>query len=125
MTATKPKQLPKSERRAKYQYRYEAAKKPACEWIAMIQKLPKTHQAILARVVWWDWFAETLVKNRISEFDVWLNTPLCPIEEEPKVDELIASAMTLGYPQVIATQRFRVKRNFNKFHKKNETKNSN
>jgi hypothetical protein len=73
--------------------------------VSAIGKLPLAHQAILGRIVWWDWWSGVTVANRINDFDHWL-AERAPTEEPPK-EELIRSMMTLGYTEKSAQQRFK------------------
>jgi hypothetical protein len=73
--------------------------------VACIEVLPVAHQAILGRIVWWDWWSGITVANRITEFDHWL-AEKAPTEEPPK-EELIRSMMSLGYEEKSATRRFK------------------
>lgn len=73
--------------------------------VACIEVLPVAHQAILGRIVWWDWWGGITVANRITEFDHWL-AQRAPVDEPPK-NELIASMMALGYSEQSAQKRFK------------------
>jgi hypothetical protein len=77
----------------------------AAHAVACIEALPIEHQAILGRVVWWDWWSGITVANRITNFDDWL-AERAPTEEPPK-EGLIESMMALGYSEKSAQKRFK------------------
>ena len=103
-------------RRIKHDYRYAAERRSPAEWIKQINALPERHRAIVARVVWWDWFGDRTCWNRVAEFDHWLYEPLCPIADEPPPEALMKSIVSIGYPMEIAQRRFRRKLNATSLH---------
>jgi hypothetical protein len=105
-------ELTLKQRRIKFAYRYAAERRTPAEWIERIERLPESHRGIVARVVWWDWFADRTCGKRVYEFDRWLNEHLCHPDAEPEPEDLMRSMVSLGYPMEIAQRRF--KRKFTK-----------
>jgi len=77
------------------------------ETIAAIKKLPKSHQSIIGRIIWWDFYAGRLVANRSTLFDDWLNEP--PTDKEPSSSALEVSLQKMGYDKDTAKKRFEAK----------------
>ena len=73
----------------------------------MIRRLPRAHQGIIARIIWWDWFAQRLVSKRTDKFDKWIG-PSAPLTEPP-VERLIKSLISCGYPDWLAIRRLKPK----------------
>jgi hypothetical protein len=71
---------------------------------AAVTGLPSHLQNIIGRIVWWDFFAGTLVANRTTLFDCWLNPPRD--EVDPPADECIAALIAIGYTPYRANIRF-------------------
>jgi hypothetical protein len=74
--------------------------------LEQILTLPIKHQPIIARVIWWDFFAGRLVSNRSNMFDRWLKFDHTQVCDEPSAADLVKSLMSFGYPLEIATRRF-------------------
>jgi hypothetical protein len=72
--------------------------------IAFINELPKSHRAIIARVIWWDFYAGRLVCNRTARFDGFLNEPIP--DPEPSNEALSLSLQKVGYDKATADKRF-------------------
>ena len=77
--------------------------------LEQIRRLPLRHQPIIARVIWWDFFAGRLVSNRSNIFDQWLKFDHTQVCDEPSPADLVKSLMSFGYPLEIATRRFAAK----------------
>jgi hypothetical protein len=77
------------------------------EAVAKIRKLPRAHQGIIARVIWWDWFGSRITKDRTDKFDKWL-TGVAPLTEPP-VERLVKSLVKCGYPEYLAIRRLKPK----------------
>ena len=71
--------------------------------LSAINKLPKDHQGIIARIVWWDWYAGRLVADRTDSFDHWLNERWN--ENEPPENELSLSMQKMGYSKQVSDRR--------------------
>lgn len=78
------------------------------ESVQLIKKLPKAHQPIVGRVIWWDAFGHRLVSKRTAAFDHWL-TYAPSAEPEPAWESLVKSLMKMGYPEDIAIRKMRPK----------------
>ena len=74
------------------------------EFVRWIKRLPKSHQGIIARVIWWDFFAEREVPKRTNLFDEWLTYDAR--KEDPPKEELAESLEKMGYPRDISLKRF-------------------
>ena len=71
--------------------------------VSLINTLPKEHKAIVAKIVWWDCFANRLVANRTALFDDWLAEPMPT--KDPLPEGLSLSLQKMGYPKEIADAR--------------------
>jgi hypothetical protein len=76
------------------------------ECVQRIKRLPKSHQPIIARVVWWDFFGLCLTKNRTTAFDEWM---IPATQDEPDWNVLVKSLMKIGYPDYLAIKRLQPK----------------
>tara|TARA_R110000868_G_scaffold191957_1_gene436235 strand:+ start:636 stop:962 length:327 start_codon:yes stop_codon:yes gene_type:complete len=74
--------------------------------LEQILSLPLKHQPIIARVIWWDFFAGRLTSNRSTMFDKWLKFDHTQVCDEPSPADLVKSLMSFGYPLEISTRRF-------------------
>ena len=87
------------------------------EVVERIRILPKDHQPIIARIIWWDFFGSRLTRNRTAAFDEWL-TPAAI--DEPDWNILVKSLVKIGYPDYLAIKRLQPKA----FNKKKKTTNN-
>lgn len=69
-------------------------------WLAMIRALPAHLQNGVARIVWWDYFADKSVADKWPQLDWCLNT-----RDEPNVEEWQAALVGLDYPVAAAERR--------------------
>jgi hypothetical protein len=73
------------------------------EWIDGIKKVPVFARALVARMIWWDFAAERLVKDRWEKFDEFLVPPYDDIPAKA----LINGLMLCGYSKDRAISRVR------------------
>ena len=73
------------------------------EWIDEIKKVPAFARGLVARMIWWDFAAERLVKDRWEKFDQFLVPPYDDIPAKA----LINGLMLCGYSKDRAISRFR------------------
>jgi hypothetical protein len=70
-------------------------------WYNGIVSLPEEIRATVAKVVWWDHFAQQLVSQRWPHLDEWLNKPVIQIETADWVKYLTK----IGYTEYEAATR--------------------
>lgn len=63
-------------------------RKHPLEWLYDIQRLPKKVQSNIARIIWWDFFAEREVINRWAHLDQYLKEPMIDLTKEETVKYL-------------------------------------
>jgi hypothetical protein len=66
----------------------------------MIRALPRHLQNGVARLVWWDYFADRGCTQRWKQLDWALNT-----HDEPEIEEWQQALIGLGYPEAAAVRR--------------------
>lgn len=79
--------------------------RPASEWAERIAKLPKDVRNACGRIVWWDFFADKLVKNADRHLDFYLNT----VDEPKRIEDWVQALVSLGYNEGFATWRLGVR----------------
>jgi hypothetical protein len=58
------------------------------EWLADIRRLPKVVQSNIARVIWWDFFAEREVLQRWPHLDEYIRQPMIELNKAETVKYL-------------------------------------
>lgn len=69
-------------------------------WLVLIKALPKHLQNGVARIVWWDYFADRTPSNRWAHLDWCLSS-----RDEPDIEEWQQALISLGYPEAAAYRR--------------------
>jgi len=101
--ATRTLKIMKKRKNQSYKFKIKFDEQALLE---QILSLSLKHQPIIARVIWWDFFAGRLVSNRSAMFDQWLKFDHTQVCDEPSPADLVKSLMSFGYPLEIATRRF-------------------
>lgn len=85
------------------------AKQPK-EWVQQIRELKPRLQNAVARIVWWDYFADKTSAERWHHLDWCLHT-----FDEPPVEEWQQALIQLGYPEAAAKRRVHAGQKFFKY----------
>ena len=101
--ATRTRKIMKKSKNQSYKFKMKLDEQTLLE---KILSLPLKHQPIIARVIWWDFFAGRLVANRTNMFDQWLKFDHTQVCDEPSPTNLAKSLISFGYPSEIAHRRF-------------------
>lgn len=70
------------------------------EWRQLIRGLKPRCQNAVARIVWWDYFADRNASERWNHLDWALHT-----FDEPPIEEWQQALMQIGYPEAAAVRR--------------------
>ena len=74
------------------------------ETVRFINKLPKAQRGVIGRIIWWDYYAGSMVKDRITAFDHWLSEQGDHFNEP--TDNVLAKTLELfGYEPAYALKR--------------------
>lgn len=76
----------------------------AGQWLERINKLPEDRRDIVARLVWWDWFAERTTADRVAEFDAFI-----PKASHCSNDVIVEGLLAIGYTAYRAFDRVSAK----------------
>lgn len=72
------------------------------EWKQRISKLqPPEVRPVVGRIVWWDFFGDRTVADRVDEFDPWLKFD----RTDAPAAAIRKGLLAIGYPEHRATQR--------------------
>jgi hypothetical protein len=71
------------------------------EWLADIRRLPKKVQSNIARIIWWDFFAEREVSQRWPHLDQYLKETMIELNKA----ETMKYLRQCGYTEQQADQR--------------------
>ncbi len=79
--------------------------------VERIREIPDEYREIVARIVWWDWFAIRMVKNCTKLFDEWIiwPDPELPWPEQPEWTTIVPHLVYAGYPEWMAIRRLKPK----------------
>jgi len=84
------------------------------EWRSLVLQVPSDIRAYVARLIWWDWFANRPVPDRWPHLDEFLNVPYSQLMweranpelvKEPDSNEIFHILLAMGYPESTAIQR--------------------
>ena len=69
-------------------------RKHPLEWLNDIRRLPKRVQSNIARIIWWDWFADREVADRWPHLDGYLKQEMVDLNKEETVKYLLRCEYT-------------------------------
>lgn len=70
-------------------------------WLERVLQLPEVHQSPVARIVWWDYFAERTQDKRWPHLDRWLDWD----GRDARNRDLIEGLVRVGYAPIYAWER--------------------
>ena len=75
------------------------------EWVCRIYNLQPELQRPIARIIWWDFFADRVIAERVSDFDAWIAPPAPGTYLNEPENVIKEGLIKVGYPARDAHRR--------------------